>query len=191
MGNISAGEVLLVEGGDLDVLFGPFPDAFLFFIGECLDDFCGYPEDKGTRGHDGVFCNNRSGPDDGPAADDGPIQNCCFHADEAFILDGAGVNHGKVSDGDVLADVDPEVVGKVENTTILNIGAFSDYDLFDISTDDAIWPDGGFRPEGYGPDHNRTLCHVGTGVDLRGLRQKALKAIFDIHREKGVFSGLD
>lgn len=176
--------MLFVESSDLDIFFSPFPDAFLFIIGERFDDFGGHPEDKGTRGNNGVFSDHCSGSNNGTTPDDRPIQDCCFHADEAFIFDGAGVDHGKMSNGDVLSDVDPEIVGKVENTPILDIGAFSNHDLFDVAADDTIWPDGGLGPKCDGPDDDRTLRHVGAGVDFRSLRQKVLEAIYDIHGKK-------
>lgn len=51
----------------------------------------------------------------------GSIQNGGIHPDEAFVLNGAGMNNGRMTHGHVISDDGIQIVGKMDDTIILDI----------------------------------------------------------------------
>ena len=77
------------------------------------------------------------------AADAGPAEDRGLDADEALVLDGAGVDHGHVADGDVGANREGETGVDVEDAAVLDVGAGADVDGGQVGADDGVVPDAG------------------------------------------------
>ena len=90
-------------------------------------------QDEGSGSHDGAFTHHDVVEDGGP------------HADECAALDGAGVDGGVVTDGDIVFDDGGTyLVGDVHAGTVLHVHAVAHMDVGHIATDYGIEPDGTF-----------------------------------------------
>ena len=71
----------------------------------------------------------------------------------------AGVNHGSVSAGNIVADPHWIIVGHMKNATVLNIGAPANKNLVDISPNHGLKPDAGMLVDRNCADHIRSSSH--------------------------------
>ncbi len=160
---------------------GPLLDAGLLFGGEFAGDLGGGADDEAAGGDIGAIGDEGPGADDGVMADDGAVHDGGAHAYEAFVFDGAGVDDGRVADGDVLADEDGEVVGEVDDGAVLHVGAVAYPDVVDISAQDAAGPDAGLLSEAHVADEGGLGGDVGGGGDLRVLGKEGGETFVEGH----------
>jgi len=116
-----------------DIAPSPARNVFLFFERERALHFCRRTENERTRRNlcpesDQGICS-----DDRASTDLRPIENDCPHAEEHFVVDGAGVNDGAVTDGDELPK--PRLVRRVDvnDGVVLNVGPRADNNAIDIT----------------------------------------------------------
>jgi hypothetical protein len=91
----------------------------------------------GAAGDEGI------GADDGLGTDDRAIEDGAVHADEAFIADAARVHHGAVAEGGPVANFAGVVVGKMDDSAVLDIGVMADLDEVDIAAQHGVEPHAG------------------------------------------------
>ena len=129
-----------------------------FLVGDGADGAGGDAEEEATLREFLALANQGGGPDDGVAPDVGPAEDGGLDADEAFVLDGAGMDHGHVANGDIGADDQGEPSVDVQDTAILDVGAGTDVDGGQVSADDGVVPDAGVIGD----------AHVADELDTRG-----------------------
>src|SRR5207253_157337 len=84
------------------------------------------------------------GGQDALAADYRRIEDDGSDADQAQVLDGAGVQHHPVADGDSRADPRADApVGDVDDREVLDVGFLADLDALFLAADHASVPDAG------------------------------------------------
>jgi len=123
-------------------------DAGLFNGIEGTADRGGSADDEGAGRDDHALGDEGIGADDGAGADLRAIEDGGAHADEDLVIDGAGVEDGGVAAGDVLADVDAEVIREMDHAGVLDIRAWADADFVEIRPDDGAIPDAGILADG-------------------------------------------
>ena len=69
------------------------------------------------------------------------------------------MNHGSMSTGNIVSDPYGVIVGHMENTAVLNIGAPANNNLVDISPNDGLKPDAGILVDRNCPDYIRGSSH--------------------------------
>ena len=104
---------------------------------------CGYSSHQGTFGHLHALRDHRPGCNDRLATDAGPIENGRVHADETFVFDHASMNDRPVTNRDVLAHFEGEVVGQVSDDAVLQVRALPDRDEIDIAPQNRAIPNAG------------------------------------------------
>ena len=81
------------------------------------------------------------------------------HADEAIILERAGMQQHLMADGDAVADGGrPRFAGDMDDGAILDIRAAADADAVHITADDDAEPDACFRPDMHITDDDGAGC---------------------------------
>ena len=94
------------------------------------------------------MCYQRIRADNGLRPNQRTIQNRRSHPDEAFVLNGAGVDDGGVTDGDVASEDARKIIGEMQDGVVLNVGVFADDDAVDVAAEDGVIPNTGMRAEG-------------------------------------------
>ena len=108
----------------------------------------------------------RTGRQHAARLDDRAVQHGRTHADETAILDGAGVDDGRVPDGHVIA----EDAGKghavhMQDRAVLDIRPRADPDEIGVAAQHAVEPDARPCPDlDIAHDHRRRR-HPGAGID--------------------------
>jgi hypothetical protein len=74
------------------------------------------------------------------ATDAGPVKYGRVHADEAFVLDYAGMNDRSVTDRDEITDCQGKVIGQMSDYAVLQVRALPDRYEIDIATKDCPVP---------------------------------------------------
>ena len=115
------------------VFLDPVLDVGLLLRLQCAGDFAGHSEDERAARDNGRLGDESLGADDGVMTDDGAVEDGGAHADETFVLDRAGVDHGGVTDRDVAPDADRVLVGQVDDGAVLHVGGFADLDEVDVT----------------------------------------------------------
>jgi hypothetical protein len=101
------------------------------------------------------------------------IQQACFHPDEGAVFDRTGVQEHHVSHCYVISQVSALIsMGNMNNSTILDIGTFSNTYIIDISAQDASKPNSGLGANFYISDYDRI---TGNKRICRNTGQDALK----------------
>src|SRR5438105_2874445 len=103
--------------------------------------FAGEPS---TREPGGIFdpsVTRALAPMMGASTDFRPIENNCAHPDQNFVVDGASVYDGAMTDGDELAQ--SHLVRRVDmnDGIVLNIRARADNDAIEIAAQNGAIPD--------------------------------------------------
>ena len=80
--------------GVVDVFFGPRFQGCFFWVFQSAHDLGGTAENHAARRDDCALGDESISADDRLRTDNGAVENGCAHADETFVLDGAGVNNG-------------------------------------------------------------------------------------------------
>ena len=91
--------------------------------------------------------------------------------------DGAGVEHGFVTDGHQLADERAVVVGEVDDRAVLHVGARADDDAIDVAAEHGLKPHAGFLGERHVPDHDCAAGHKSARVNRRRSVEIARQAV--------------
>src|SRR4051812_13565197 len=114
----------------------------LFFgVGQGLDHLAGDAQHQAAGRDHRSLGDQRARPHDRAGTDDGVVQHGGLHADEAGIVDAAGVEHRAVTDDYVRADDAGAVVGDMEDRSVLDVGPGADAHGSQIAAQDAAVPD--------------------------------------------------
>lgn len=139
--------MLETVGGVLDIFVGPTAEGIAFGGSERADDFGGAAEDHAAGWDDGALGDEGVRADDGLSADNCAIENGGTHADEALVLDGAGVDNGGMPNRHITPKDAGEMIRKVQNGVILNVGVFADNNAIDIAPQNGVIPNTRVRAE--------------------------------------------
>ena len=82
----------------------------------------GTPSARAPGGHDHVVGHHRIGADGGAAADHGPMEDDAARAGQRFVLEGAALQVGQVSDHAAVADDGGESGAGVDDGAVLDGG---------------------------------------------------------------------
>ena len=127
----------------------------------------GKPYCHGTGGHLHARWNHCPGRDYGATANYRPIQNDGPHSDQAFVFDGAGVNHGAMANRNVITNYSGKIGRQVYNGTILNIRPLPDDYLFNVPPDNRL-----IKNAGVGSDSNISHDVSRFGDPCRGVHPR-------------------
>ena len=120
------------------------------------------------------------GTDDAAFSDDRAVQNCRTHADEAFVLDGAGVQNRAMTDGNIFSHDHWQIVREMNDRSILDVRPFADFDIIDVAAQNGGGPDAAAGGESHVADHDGVRRHIGGRVDL-GMNKKKARALDRVH----------
>jgi len=148
----------LVGLGHLDVFLGQLAQSFSPFGGKRLSGGGRYSGNQGTFGDSHALRDHRSGRHDRLATDVSSVKNGRIHANEAFVLDYAGMDDRPVTDRDEITDFEGKVVGQVSDHAVLQVRALPDRYEIDIASQDGTVPNARAVPE---PDVTDNRCGRG------------------------------
>lgn len=154
-------------GNEGDVAGGPVLDAGLLGGAEGAHHFGRGAEHHGARRDFLVLGDEGTGTDDAVVADFDAVEQDGPHADEDFVSNGAGVKHGHVTDGDVVADEAAVLGGKVEHAAVLDVGAVAYGDAVDVAAKHGAIPDAGVLAKGDVSDERGRGGDEGAGGNVR------------------------
>src|SRR6266851_4251702 len=120
-------------------------------------------------GHALARRHHRACRDPGAALDHRAVHDAGLHADEARILERAGMDQRHVADGDMGADAHPflEHARDVHDRAVLDVGVGADADRRDIAAQHAAEPDVGIGGDLGVANDDRRLCHPRLRRDAR------------------------
>jgi len=157
------GRLSEVSFGVFQVIVGVHPDKVKVGLGEGAADLGGDTGDQRMGWDLHALRDNSAGGHNGAAADVCSVEHNRAHADKDFVLQGASVDGGVVSDSAHIADDDGvQELHSVQDGAILDVGAGADTDVMDIAADDGVHP------------HARVVAEddiadeLGGGVDVAG-----------------------
>ena len=149
------------DTGTVDL--GVTQDAELLLVRQFTPHLRGDAGDHRSGWDDRAAENERSPGDERSSADHGAGEDHGSHTYEASVFDRAAVDHGVVSDRDVLAD-DHRAAGiHMDRNVVLQIRAGANRDRGAVAAQHRVVPDAGLGPESNITDHART------GGEKRGL----------------------
>lgn len=169
--------------GDMDVLFGPCAEPGPFFRTELADDFPGGTHDHGTRRDPGARRDDRAGSDQALVADLRTVENHRPHSDEAFIANRAGVDHRPMTEGAISPHNGRQVVGQVDDRTVLHVRSLPDDDGFDVTPQDSPVKHTRIPAQSHIAHDPRIPGHKGGFGQLRLALEEFFKAFFDFHND--------
>jgi hypothetical protein len=110
------------------------------------------------------------------AADDRAIQDDRAHADERFVADDAGMDDGAVADRHVIAHAAGQVVFKMQDGVVLDVGVMTDDNLVYIAAQNCVVPHTGVIAEINRAHNDGAARNVNTRADPRLAREKRIQA---------------
>lgn len=119
-----------------DVLFRPTTESGAFFQAELSFDFGGSAHNHHSRWK---FCprsDHGTGGNEAFVSDFTTVQQSGAHSDEAGIANETGMNDCAMSDRGEISDFDAKLISEMDDGSVLNIRALSDFDRIDISAQD-------------------------------------------------------
>lgn len=128
----SAGILHVMGGRTLEELCRRFIHA--------LHHFAWHTHHERIVGNSLPLWNERSCPDDTIFTDGDAIHNGCPHADQAVIADGAAMQHGLMSHGDIRTDGQRKPYVRVQHAQFLNVAASANRDWFIVATQNGTKP---------------------------------------------------
>ncbi len=161
-------------------MIGPKTDVGDFLGPKRAHDFRGRAHDQRPRRDVRALGDERVCADDATLADDGAVEDRGAHANEALVFDRAGVEDGAVTDGYELADAHRQIVGEMDDASVLDVGALADIDEVDVATQDGGGPDAAAGSEPHIADDHGLSSQIGGRIDLRLNKEKA-RALGRIH----------
>ena len=103
------------------------------------------------------------------AANASAIQHHRGDANQAFVADGATVQHDLVTHGDVLAHHHGQAVVRMDDGQILHIAALANMDGLGVTPQNRAKPHAGVGLQSDGPHHLGRVCHPSARVNLGGV----------------------
>ncbi len=95
------------------------------------------------------------------------IQHHGGDSDQAFILDGAAVQHHHVAHGDAIADVQRKLPGvAMQDRIVLNVALVADTNCIHVAARSDVRPDAGAFADHHVSNHLRALIDVSGSGDL-------------------------
>lgn len=136
------------ERGVDDVILGESPQTAPFILSQWADNASGRAVDEGLGRDLHALRDQRIGPDDRLGTDVGAIEDCRSHADEDIIRNGAGMDDGGVTYGDIIADHAGKIVGEMDDGVVLDVRVVANHDAIDITAKYRVIPDARAVAEG-------------------------------------------
>src|SRR5665213_1759167 len=147
-----------------DVFFRPRPQGRLLLVGQRAHDLGRRAIDHGARRAGETLGHQRIRSDDAARANAGSVQDGGAHADEAFVLDGAGVDDGGMADGAPGSDVRAELIREVHDRIVLDVGPVAHPDFVDVAAQHGAVEHAARRSE------DNIAVHRGVGRDKKRAR---------------------
>lgn len=132
-----------------------------FLFGEVAYETGGSTHDERARSHGFAFGNETASADNGVFTHDGTVEHNRAHADQGAAFDGAAVQNGGVSDGDVVLNDAGKAFFRMNDGIVLHVAADSHRDGLQISAQYSSRPDAAVVFEFDATDHLGGFCGPG------------------------------
>lgn len=142
---------------DFDIFGGELEIGSTFVFRERTDDATGCAYNEGAFGNDHALRYKGSSSDDAAWTNLAAIEQDSTHADKDFILDGAGMHDGAMTDGDVVADEGGVIIANVDDNAVLNVATGADMDGVNVTTKNSAVPNAGLSLQGHITDDDGAL----------------------------------
>jgi hypothetical protein len=153
----------------LYIIIGILPDSRNFVVGESTGRLCRVAHVEPSAFEHFPGWDKRAGCDDNVAGHHGLVEHGSMDAHEHAIVDGAAVDHGIVTDGDLVADNGGSVgVHHMDAGVVLHVASASDADVVHIAADGHVKPDAALLAK------NHIADDVGTRSDEIGRPNERL-----------------
>lgn len=139
-----------------------------------------HAEGEMSSGNDLPRGEHRPGSELGAALHHRTVKDPRSDADEATIFQSAAVDHRGMADHHVLADVQGEVSGGMEDRSVLNIAAGADPNFLDVPAGDDAEPQGNVIPQVNVSGHHR----IGGEKDAFTALRPSLTMRVDGHEDR-------
>ena len=159
------------------VAFGP--QGFIFqrlgvdsgdtFFVQGFDNLGRNAGNQGIRRYDGAFGYNSTGSNDRAVADYSAVKYGRMHADEAVVLNGAGMEQSAVAYSYIITDDAGVVISNVQHAVVLDIAVAANLDAVNVAADSNAGPDAGVLLKLNLANQGSSIKGVGLLVNFGGL----------------------
>ena len=132
-----------------------------FLFGEVAHETGGSAHDECAGRNGFAFGDETARADNGVFTDDGAIEHNRTHADQSTAFDGAAMQNGGVSDGDVVSNDAGKTFFRMNDRIVLYVAADSHGDGLQVSAQYGPRPDTAVVFEFHTTDHLRGFCGPG------------------------------
>ena len=159
------------------VAFGP--QGFVFqclsvdssdtFFVQGFDNLGRNAGNQGIRRYDGAFGYNSTGSNDRAVTDYSAVKYGGMHADEAVVLNGAGMQQSAVAYSYIITDDAGVVISNVQHAVVLNIAVAANLDAVNVAADSNAGPNAGVLLKLNLANQGGSIKGVGLLVNFGGL----------------------
>ena len=159
------------------VAFGP--QGFVFqrlsvdsgdtFFVQGFDNLGRNAGNQGIRRYDGAFGYNSTGSNDRAVTDYSAVKYGRMHADEAVVLNSAGMQQSAVAYSYIITDDAGVVISNVQHAVVLNIAVAANLDAVNVAADSNAGPDAGVLLKLNLANQGSSIKGVGLLVNFGGL----------------------
>jgi hypothetical protein len=161
-------------GTILPTRFGRIAEIGNFFVGQRANLLGRAPQIQIPGFEHAAFRHQRTGAQEHVFLNHRAVEDDAAHADQAFVLDRAGMQDHRMADGDARADherparrVGRRLVRDVEHAVVLDVARLANGDRVDVAADHRAGPYRGVGAQADLADHAGARVHPGAGGKLR------------------------
>lgn len=130
-----------------------------------------------------VFRYERSGTDQTVFRYDRTVHDRCTMPIIGTVHDGTAMQHGQVSDGNVFSQCERSARVCMQDSTILNVGVFTDDNPVVVAPDSHVIPDGGMSFNDDVADNGGVFCNESSRMNLRRMLAQSINGHRKVYSE--------